>query len=94
MPNNTMAKRYQRSNQNVRQYNGQKIPKKLSECQTIQWPNDTKEVIRMPQNTMAKRKRTKGQTVIYKTKHYTIKLQIVQHEPHYKQGVDSCTPDM
>jgi hypothetical protein len=52
---NTIAKRYQRSNQNARPYNGQKISKKLSECQTIQWPKDTKEVIRMPDNTMTKR---------------------------------------
>jgi len=31
-------------------------------------------------NTMAKRKRTKGQTTIYKTQHR--KLMIKQHEPH------------
>jgi surface antigen len=55
MSDNTMAKKYQRSNQNSRKYNGQKIPKKYSEFQTIQWPKDTKEVIRMPENTMAKR---------------------------------------
>jgi uncharacterized membrane protein len=38
LPDNTIAKRYQRRNQNARPYNGQKI---------------SKEVIRMPDNTMA-----------------------------------------
>jgi len=37
---------------------------------------------------MAKRKRTKGQTMIYKTIHR--KLKIEQLEPHLKPGVHSC----
>jgi hypothetical protein len=40
-----------------RQHNGQK-----TEEQTTQWPKD-----RRTDNTMAKRKRTKGQTTIHKT---------------------------
>ena len=40
---------------------------------------DTKGVIRTD-NTMAKGKRTKGQSTIYKTLH--IKLKIEQQEPH------------
>jgi hypothetical protein len=39
---------------------------------------------------MAKRKRTKGQTTIYKTLHR--KLKIEQHEPT-KTGVELGTPD-
>jgi len=38
-------------------------------------------------NTMAKRKRTKGQTTIYKILH--IKLNIEEPEPHQKPGVNS-----
>ena len=46
---------------------------------------DTKGVIRKHNrrrtyNTMGKRKRTKGQTTIYKTLH--IKLKIEHHKPH------------
>jgi len=41
--------------------------------------------------TMAKRKRTKGQSTIYKTLH--IKLKIEQHEPHRKPGVRTGTPE-
>ena len=43
---------------------------------------DTKEVFRSgkSENTMAKRKRTTGQTMIYKTLHR--KLKIEQHENH------------
>ena len=58
---NTMTKRYQRGNQNlyIRQHNDQKIPKGQSESvyQTIQWPKDTKGVIRIciSDNTMTKR---------------------------------------
>jgi hypothetical protein len=59
-----MAKR-----QKNRQHNGQK-----TEEQTTQWPKD-----RRTDNTMAKRKRTKGQTTIYKTLHR--KLKIEQYEP-------------
>ena len=47
-----MAKR-----QKNRQHNGQK-----TEEQTTQWPKD-----RRAGDTMAKRKRTKGQSTIYKT---------------------------
>ena len=36
---------------------------------------------------MAKGKSTKGQTAIYNTLH--IRLQIEQHEPHWKLGVHS-----
>jgi hypothetical protein len=36
----------------------------------------------MTENTMAKRKQTKKQTMLYKTIHR--KLQIEQHEPHRK----------
>ena len=39
---------------------------------------------------MNKRKRTKGQTIIYKTLHR--KLEIEQHEPHYKPRVNSGAP--
>jgi hypothetical protein len=41
---------------------------------------DTKRVIRRTDNTMANRKSTKGQTMIYKTLHR--KLKVEQHEPH------------
>ena len=40
---------------------------------------------------MAKSKRTKEQTTIYKTKH--IKLKIKQHEPHQKTWVNSGAPE-
>jgi hypothetical protein len=40
---------------------------------------------------MAKRKRKKEQTAIYKTLHR--KLKIEQHEPHYKLGMNSCAPE-
>ena len=39
---------------------------------------------------MTKRKRTKGQSIIYKTLHR--KLKIEQHEPHKKCGVKSDAP--
>ena len=48
-----------------------KIPKGYSDA-----------VNRMTDNTMVKRKRTKGQTMIYKTLHR--KLTIEQHETHKK----------
>jgi hypothetical protein len=45
---------------------------------------DTKGIIisvnRRTDDTMAKRKRTKGQTTIYKTLHRNLKIK--QHEPH------------
>ena len=41
---------------------------------------DTKRVIRRTDNTIANRKSTKGQTMIYKTLHR--KLKVEQHEPH------------
>jgi len=40
---------------------------------------------------MANRKTTKGQTKIYKTS--IRKLQIEQHEPHQKLGVNSGAPE-
>jgi hypothetical protein len=40
---------------------------------------------------MAKRKRTKEQTMIYKILHR--KLKIEEHEPHYKPRVNSVTPE-
>ena len=40
---------------------------------------------------MAKRKRTKRQTMIYKALHR--KLKIEQYKPHYKQGVNSGAPE-
>ena len=46
---------------------------------------DTKEAVRRRRadNSMVKRKRTKGQTMICKTLHR--KLKIEEHEPNYKQ---------
>jgi hypothetical protein len=43
---------------------------------------------RRTDNTTVKRKKTKGQTMIYKALHR--KLRIVQHEPHWKSGINSC----
>ena len=40
---------------------------------------------------MAKRKRTKGQTMIYKTLHR--KPTTEQHEPNYKPGLNSGAPE-
>jgi len=40
---------------------------------------------------MVKRKRTKGQTIIYKTLHR--KLKIEQHEPHETLGINSGGPE-
>jgi len=39
---------------------------------------------------MAKRKRIKGQTMIYKT--FLKKLQIEQHKPHWKLGLNFGAP--
>jgi len=39
---------------------------------------------------MGKRKRTKGQTAIYKTLHRQLKIE--QHEPHGKPGMNSRAP--
>jgi hypothetical protein len=39
---------------------------------------------------MTKRKSTKEQTTIYKTLHW--KLDIEQHEPHKKPGINSGAP--
>jgi hypothetical protein len=41
---------------------------------------DNQQRLRRTDNTMAKGKRTKGQTLIYKTLHR--KQKIEQHEPH------------
>ena len=41
-------------------------------------------------NTMAKRKMTKGQTMVYKTLHK--KLMIEQHDIHKRQRVNSGAP--
>ena len=38
---------------------------------------------------MPKRKRTKGQTMIYKALHRKLYIKIDQHEPHLKPGVNS-----
>ena len=45
----------------------------------------------MTDNTMAKRKTTKGQTMIYKTLHKILKME--QNKPHLKQGVNSGAQD-
>ena len=42
-------------------------------------------------NTMARGKRTKGQTTIYKARHRKLKSE--QHEPHGQPGVNSCGPE-
>jgi hypothetical protein len=47
-----------------------------------QWPKEG-------DNTMAKRKRTKRQTMIYKTSHR--KLKIEQHKFHKNLGLNSCS---
>ena len=53
---------------------------------------DTKEVIRQRiDNTMTKRKSTKGQITIYKTLHRKLKTE--QHELHFKPGVHSGAPE-
>jgi len=39
---------------------------------------------------MAKRKSTKGQTMIYKTIHKKLKIELC--EPHYKPGMNSGAP--
>jgi hypothetical protein len=46
---------------------------------------------RRTDNTMAKRKRTRGQTTIYKTLHTNLKIE--QHEPHLKPGVNLGAPE-
>jgi hypothetical protein len=55
---------------------------------------DTKGVIRIrlskKYNTMAKRKRTKGQTTIYKTVHRKLKME--QHEPTKNRGLTPVLP--
>ena len=75
-----------------RQYNGQKKKDQgtnndlQSEGQTIQWtkekrPRDKQwSTNRRTNSTMDKRKKTKGQTMIYNTLHR--KLKIEQHETH------------
>ena len=52
---------------------------------------DTKKAIRRTDNTMAKRKRTKGQTTIYETLHR--KLKIEQHKPHEKPRLNPGAPE-
>ena len=55
---------------------------------------DTKGVIRIrllnKYNTMAKRKRTKGQATIYKALHRKLKME--QHEPTKNQGLTPVLP--
>jgi len=46
---------------------------------------------RTEDNTMAKRKRTKGQTLIYEILHR--KLRIEQHLPHYKLKINSTASE-
>ena len=48
-------------------------------------------IYRRTENVIAKRKRTKGQTTIYKRQHR--KLMIEQHEPHQRSKVDPGTPE-
>ena len=52
---------------------------------------DTKPVGRRTDNIITKRKRTKGQTMIYKIIHR--KLKIEQHETHYKPLVNTGAPE-
>jgi hypothetical protein len=49
------------------------------------------KIIRRTDNTMTKRKQTKGQTMIY----YTLyrKLKITHHEPHWQLGINSGSPE-
>jgi hypothetical protein len=53
-----------------RQYNGQK-----TEGQTIQWPKDRQYNGQKSEDAKAKRKKTKGQTMIYKTLHRKLKIE-------------------
>ena len=50
-------------------------------------PNGNSEAVNRSRkdNTMVKRKRSKGQTMIYKTLHRVLKIE--QYEPHYKPWV-------
>ena len=59
-----------------------KIPKAQSET-----------VNRRTDNMMTKRKRTKGQTMIYKALHRKLYIKINQHEPHLKPDVNSGAPE-
>ena len=59
-----------------------KIPKAQSET-----------VNRRTDNMMTKRKRTKGQTMIYKALHRKLYIKIYQHKPHLKPDVNSCAPE-
>jgi hypothetical protein len=52
---------------------------------------DTKGVIRIRRSKKDKSKKTKGQTIIYKTLHR--KLKIDQHEPQEKLWMDSGAVD-
>ena len=86
---NTMAKRYQRGNQNlyIRQHNDQKIPKGQSESvnQTTQWPKDTKGAIRIciSDNTMTKRYQ-RGIQNLYIRQHNDQKIPKEQSESVYQ----------
>jgi hypothetical protein len=42
----------------------------MAKRQTIQWPKDRQYNGQKTDNTMAKRKKTKAQTMIYKTQQY------------------------
>jgi hypothetical protein len=62
------------------------------QIKAIQWPNKNRQYNGQTRtdNTMAKRKMTKGQTMVYKTLHK--KLMIEQHDPHKGQRVNSGAP--
>ena len=73
------TRQYNDQKKKDRQYNDQK-----KKNQTIQWPKEEGQTIQWPKeeepdNTMAKRRRTKGQTMIYKTLHRKHKIE--QCEP-------------
>jgi hypothetical protein len=69
----------QKNNTHSHQINTQEFEDTKGVIRTINW--------RRTDNTMSKRKRTKGHTTIYKTLHRKLKTQ--QHEPFYKPKVNS-----
>jgi hypothetical protein len=94
-----MAKRYQRGNQNQSideehtiqwpKKKGQTIQWPKEKGQTIQWPKEKGQTIQWPKEKgqTIQWPKEKGQTKINNTLHR--KLNIEQHESHYKQGVNS-----
>ena len=71
--------------------NGMLLVSVVINCQSVISPNMQEYLETKVSNTMTKRKRTKGQTTIYKTLHK--KLKIDQHEPHQKPGMNSSAPE-